>query len=228
MSEEYGLEQVAIRMVKMPPLMSKEPVNNPDAAIRLVNETLKEFDREAVVVVNLQNDLKPINMNFVSVGTLNASLAHPREILKASILSNAASIMLFHNHPTGKLEPSREDIELTDRLQKACKLMEIPLTDHIIIGTDDRYYSFHAHGIMPVPELKLAHDMESLEWEKGEKGEKEVQPAIPKRKPSVRKKLQEAKQKEQEKESAAPAELEKATEKTKTRSRRTKHKEEVR
>ncbi len=225
MSEEYGLEQVAIRMVKMPPLMSKEPVNNPDAAIRLVNETLKEFDREAVVVVNLQNDLKPINMNFVSVGTLNASLAHPREILKASILSNAASIMLFHNHPTGKLEPSREDIELTDRLQKACKLMEIPLTDHIIIGTDDRYYSFHAHGIMPVPELKLAHDMESLEWEKGEK---EVQPAIPKRKPSVRKKLQEAKQKEQEKESAAPAELEKATEKTKTRSRRTKHKEEVR
>ena len=169
MSEEYGLDQVAIRMVKMPPFLSKEPVDSPSAAIRLMNETLKEFDREAVVVVNLQNDLKPINMNFVSVGTLNESMAHPREILKASILSNAASIMLFHNHPSGRLKPSSEDIELTDRMQKACKLIGIPLTDHIIIGTDDRYYSFHANGILHVPELKLAQDPKAIQWEKSEK-----------------------------------------------------------
>ena len=67
MSNSYRLEQVAIRMVKMPPLLSNEPIINPEAAIRVLNDTLKEFDREALVVVNLQNDLKPINMNFVSL-----------------------------------------------------------------------------------------------------------------------------------------------------------------
>lgn len=165
MSDSYSLDQVAVRMVKMPPLMSKEPMNSPKAAIRIMNDTLKEFDREALVVVNLQSDLKPINMNFVSLGTLNSSVAHPREILKTSILSNAASIMLFHNHPSGSLNPSREDVELTDRLQQACQVIGIPILDHIIIGTDDRYYSFHENGILKIPELEVAHDIDSFHWE---------------------------------------------------------------
>lgn len=193
MSEEYALDQVAIRMVKLPPLMSKEPMNNPDAAVRLMNETLKEFDREAVVVVNLQNDLKPINMNFVSMGTLNASAVHPREILKTSILSNAASIMLFHNHPSGQLKPSREDIALTDQLQQACNTIGIPIIDHIIIGTDDRYYSFHEKKILPVSELKVAQDIDSFRWEESRVAE---QPTASDRKPSVRRKLQKEKQKD--------------------------------
>ena len=165
MSDSYSLDQVAVRMVKMPPLMSKEPMNSPKAAIRIMNDTLKEFDREALVVVNLQSDLKPINMNFVSLGTLNSSVAHPREILKTSILSNAASIMLFHNHPSGSLNPSREDVELTDRLQQACQVIGIPILDHIIIGRDDRYYSFHEKGILKIPELEVAHDIDSFHWE---------------------------------------------------------------
>lgn len=193
MSDEYTLDQVAIRMVKLPPLMSKEPINTPDSAVRLMNETLKEFDREAVVVVNLQNDLKPINMNFVSMGTLNASAVHPREILKTSILSNAASIMLFHNHPSGQLEPSREDIALTDQLQQACKTIGIPIMDHIIIGTDDRYYSFHEKRILPVSELKVAQDIDSFRWEESRVAE---QPTASDRKPSVRRKLQKEKQKD--------------------------------
>ena len=118
MNKKYRVPQVAIRMVKMPPLISKEPMNTSQAAIRIMNDTLKEFDREALVVVNLKNDLKPINVNFVSMGTLNASLAHPREILKSSILSNAACIMLFHNHPSGDLSPSSDDVAVTDQLQR--------------------------------------------------------------------------------------------------------------
>lgn len=165
MNNSYRLEQVAIRMVKMPPLISNEPIINPDAAIRVMNDTLKEFDREALVVVNLQNDLKPINMNFVSLGTLNSSVAHPREILKTSILSNASCIMLFHNHPSGNLSPSREDVELTDRMQKACQLMEIPILDHIIIGTNDRYYSFREKGILNIEEPAMAQDIDEFRWE---------------------------------------------------------------
>ena len=166
MKDKYQLDQVAVRMVKMPPLLSKEPITSPTAAIRIINDTLKEFDRETLVVVNLQNDLKPINMSFVSLGTLDSTLAHPREILKASILSNAASIMLFHNHPSGNLEPSREDVMLTDRMQKVCGLLDIPITDHIIIGTDNRYYSFHENRILKVPKLEFAQDADALKWEK--------------------------------------------------------------
>lgn len=165
MKDKYQLDQVAVRMVKMPPLLSKEPMTGPAAAVRIINDTLKEFDREALVV-NLQNDLKPINMSFVSLGTLDASLAHPRKILKASILSNAVSIMLFHNHPSGNLEPSREDVMLTDRMQRVCSLMEIPITDHIIIGTDDRYYSFQENRILKVPTLEFAQEADELKWEK--------------------------------------------------------------
>ncbi len=61
-----------------------------------------QFDREVVCVVNLSSDLKPINVHFASVGSLNEAMAHPRELFKASILSNAASMMLIHCHPSGK------------------------------------------------------------------------------------------------------------------------------
>lgn len=92
-SKPYKLPKVAIRMVKEPPLYSSEPVNRPSDAVRLVRELLQSYDREAVVIVNLDTRAKPINFNIVSVGTLNASLAHPREIMKSAVLSNAAYIV---------------------------------------------------------------------------------------------------------------------------------------
>ena len=161
-SKPYKLDQVGIRMVKEPPLYSAEPVNSPQAAVRVMSETLKGYDREVLAVVNLRNDLKPINMNIVSIGTLNQSLAHPREILKSIILSNAGSVMLFHNHPSGNLTPSPEDISLTDRMAKICELLGTPIVDHIIIGNDDRYYSFQENKILKVPSLEYARDLSDL------------------------------------------------------------------
>lgn len=161
-NKRYKLDQVGIRMVKEPPLYSAEPVNSPQAAVRLMSETLKGYDREVLTVVNLRNDLKPINMNIVSIGTLNQSLAHPREILKSIILSNAGSVMLFHNHPSGNLTPSPEDVSLTDRMAKICELLGTPIVDHIIIGNDDRYYSFRENSILKVPALEYARDVSDL------------------------------------------------------------------
>ena len=102
----YKLNQVAIRMVDMPPLLSDTPLDGPEAAVKVMADMLKDYDREVVAIVNLQSDGRPINMNVVSMGALDQSIAHPREILKSTILSNAASIMLVHNHPSGKLSPS--------------------------------------------------------------------------------------------------------------------------
>lgn len=155
----YKLDQVGIRMVKEPPLYSAEPVNSLQAAVRLMSQTLKGYDREVLAVVNLRNELKPINMNIVSIGTLNQSLAHPREILKSIILSNAGSVMLLHNNPSGNLTPSPDDISLTDRMAKICELLGTPIVDHIIIGNDDHYYLFQENKILKVPSLEYARDV---------------------------------------------------------------------
>lgn len=160
----YTLDKVAIRMVKEPPLYSEKPVANPDDAVRLMAEMLKGYDREVFCIVNFRNDMSPINMNIVSMGTLNASLVHPREILKSPILSNAAHVMAFHNHPTGSLTPSQEDIQTTDRLQKLFDLAGIPLLDHIIIGNSDRYYSFRENQTLPVSENRFATSPEQIQF----------------------------------------------------------------
>ena len=145
------LEQVAIRMVEQPPLYSKEPMNNPDAAIRVMNEFLSQMDRELFCIVNLQADLTPINMNIVSVGSLNEALINPREIFKSAILSNAHSMMLIHNHPSGNLTPSREDIMTTDKMIKAYRLLDIQVLEHIIIGPDRQFYSMRARDTFDLP-----------------------------------------------------------------------------
>lgn len=161
------LEQVAIRMVEQPPLYSKEPMNNPDAAIRVMNEFLSQMDRELFCIVNLQADLTPINMNIVSLGSLNEALINPREIFKSAILSNAHSMMLIHNHPSGNLTPSTSDIQTTARMQELGELMGISLVDHIITGRDGNYYSFRDKGEFPDSRIRFSTRVEDIDLTKG-------------------------------------------------------------
>ena len=161
------LEQVAIRMVEQPPLYSKEPMNNPDAAIRVMNEFLSQMDRELFCIVNLQADLTPINMNIVSVGSLNEALINPREIFKSAILSNAHSMMLIHNHPSGNLTPSTSDIQTTARMQELGELMGISLVDHIITGRDGNYYSLRDKGEFPDSRIRFSTRVEDIDLTKG-------------------------------------------------------------
>ena len=149
MIENYSLAHVAVRMVDEPPLISEEPMDSPDAAVRVISRFLEGMDREYFCVVNLQSGMRPICMNIVSIGTLGYSVAHPREVFKSAILSNAASIILIHNHPSGRMVPSEEDLEITSRLQQAGSLIGIPVEDHIITGRSGDYYSFGDHGILP-------------------------------------------------------------------------------
>ena len=88
------------------------------------NEFLSQMDRELFCIVNLQADLTPINMNIVSVGSLNEALINPREIFKSAILSNAHSMMLIHNHPSGYPEPSREDLIITRQIHRISRLQQ--------------------------------------------------------------------------------------------------------
>jgi len=93
--------------------------------------------------LDVKNKVKSVEM--VSKGSLTVSIVHPREVLKAAILSNAVSIILVHNHPSGNTEPSQDDIEITKRIKSACDIIGINLLEHIIIGGNN-YYSFNKQG----------------------------------------------------------------------------------
>ena len=161
----YRLNQVAIRLVEMPPLLSDVPLDGPEAAVKVMADMLKDYDREVVAIVNMQSDGRPINMNIVSMGALDQSIAHPREILKSTILSNAASIMMVHNHPSNKLTPSAEDIATTARIKQLCDLVGVRFLDHIIVGPGKDYYSFHQRDQIPLSSLKLTRNLGDIELE---------------------------------------------------------------
>lgn len=102
---------------------------------------LAEETREHFLALHLDTKNHVICFDPVSIGSLNASIVHPREVFKSVLLSSAASIILIHNHPTGDPEPSSEDLAVTKRLKDGAELLGICLLDHIIIGTG-KYVSF--------------------------------------------------------------------------------------
>lgn len=123
------------------------------------------MDREVLCVINLKSDGTPINCSIVSIGAVNQTIAEPRELFKASILSNAAKMILVHNHPSGGLEPSRQDTMLTDRMLKLTDLMGITLKDHVIVGGDNsQYFSFREKGLLEHPKIHLSTDYKALEF----------------------------------------------------------------
>ena len=161
-NKAFVLEQVAIRMVKEPPLYADYPLDTPEAVIRLMADTLKDDDREVVAVINLRANLKPINVNWVSMGTLDKALVSPRELLKTMVLSNAAGIMMVHTHPSGNLNPSKDDIRITENVATLCGLMGVNFLEHVIVGPGKEYYSFHQKGIMPLPKLGLTGNIQNV------------------------------------------------------------------
>lgn len=101
--------------------------------------SLKE--KEHFLTITLDGQSKVIEKRVVHIGTLNQSLVHPREVFRPAILDNAAGIIIAHNHPSGTLEASREDVQITQRLKEVGKLVGISLLDHVIISSKG-YYSF--------------------------------------------------------------------------------------
>ena len=111
--------------------------------IRLGTAKQEEFH-----VLILDNKHRVIEEKMITLGTLNQSLIHPREIFAPAIELRAGSIILIHCHPSGEVQPSKQDIEITKRLCEVGQLMGIEVIDHVIIGDD--YFSFVDDGIMPV------------------------------------------------------------------------------
>lgn len=162
----FELEVVSVRLVKDAPILSEQSVKTPMAAVSLLGELLSDMDREVVCVVNLRSDGVPINCHFASMGALGYAVVEPRELFKAAILSNAASMILLHNHPSTSLQPSREDIRITDCILQLGQLMGIPLTDHIIVGAcnNKEYFSFREKELIKNTAQVYATDYRDLSF----------------------------------------------------------------
>jgi DNA repair protein RadC len=113
-------------------------------AIALVPE-LKTAKQEHLIVLSLDGAHRLIKKRLISIGTLNASLVHPREVFADAITDRSAGIIVIHNHPSGTLQPSEADINITNRLKEAGVLLGISLLDHVII-TKNGHYSFDGNG----------------------------------------------------------------------------------
>ena len=131
-------------------LYGASQITTPGLAAGLAKDLYKNADREMLIVCSLDSKCNPLSMEIVAIGTVNACIVSPREVFKHAILSNAANIIMFHNHPSGDCSPSKEDIAITRRLVDAGDLLGIPIVDHIIIGDDNKYISLQEQGIISV------------------------------------------------------------------------------
>ena len=117
-----------------------------DDAADIAWQYLSDRDRETLIVLLLDSQNTCIGINEVSMGSLTQSVTHPREVFKPAILSNAAAIILAHNHPSGKTNASKSDIEITEQMVKAGKILGIGVLDHVIVGYNTMRTSIKEEG----------------------------------------------------------------------------------
>ena len=125
----------------------KKKLSSPDDVAGVLKTYLDGADREHFCIALLDRKGHILGINTVSIGSLSSSIVHPREVFKPAIVIGAASIILCHNHPSGDTAPSKEDLEVTNRLIEAGKIIGIEILDHVIIG-DDSFCSLKARGFM--------------------------------------------------------------------------------
>jgi DNA repair protein RadC len=120
-------------------------IRGPEAIAKLARKIIKENGKEHLIMFCLDGNHSVVAYNVVAVGTATSAPVHPREVFQPAIMTGAVSIVLCHNHPSGNVEPSREDLSVTKTLLEASKYLGIKFLDHVIVG-QDAYHSMHEHG----------------------------------------------------------------------------------
>jgi DNA repair protein RadC len=126
---------------RRPEINPNQQITTSNSAFNIIHPYFKDQEQEEVYIIYLSHKLAVIEIFHVSKGSISASIVDIRIILKRALQNLASSIIIAHNHPSGSLEPSKNDIDITNSLKQACDLLTIKLMDHLIIGNDN-YYSF--------------------------------------------------------------------------------------
>ncbi len=138
--------ELANRLEGYPEPSKKPPLKTPDEVVNLVRGRLRGKKKEHFLALLLDTRGQLIKTSEISVGSLDTSIVHPREVFKEAMSASAASVIFVHNHPSGDPEPSEDDIKLTERLAQAGEIVGIDVLDHIIIG-DKNYLSLKSKGL---------------------------------------------------------------------------------
>jgi DNA repair protein RadC len=122
--------------------------NGPAEAVSLFRAVVGDADREHLVAMFLNTQNQFVGVHTISIGNLDSAITHPREVFKAAILANAASLVLAHNHPSGDCVPSQSDLRMTGQMVQVGNMLGIPIMDHVIVGHPD-YVSLLVLGLVP-------------------------------------------------------------------------------
>jgi len=132
--------------------LERRPVDTPEQVSQLLGAEMRALHKESLRVILLNTKYHLICVEEVSLGSLNESIAGPREIFRPALVHSAFAVIVVHNHPSGDPAPSRSDQQLTTRLSGAAELLQIRLLDHIILGSGDNgrqpWFSFREAGIL--------------------------------------------------------------------------------
>lgn len=147
--ENYKLiNLVSLKIVKDKSYKYKEmKLKDPKSAVKIVNHFIQCPDREYLIVMTLSSTHEPTAVQICAIGSLTEAIVSPREVFKLAVINNAKSIIIFHTHPSGNCQPSKEDVEVTKRLILAGTILDIEIIDHIVVS-DENYYSFAENDIL--------------------------------------------------------------------------------
>ncbi len=146
----YHMHGLGLKVIRECPydVVGGIQITKPSETYPLLEDLLKGEEKEHFysILLNTRSEIQGVDL--VSVGSLNASLVHPREVFRLPVICAAASIIVAHNHPSGSPTPSSADIDLTERLVKAGEIMGIELLDHIVYGDPGHFMSLREGGVM--------------------------------------------------------------------------------
>ncbi|MCM8783698.1 MAG: DNA repair protein RadC [Candidatus Omnitrophica bacterium] len=137
--------EIGRRLSTQTPAYKSKELTSPEKVYRLIKSKLKDYHKEHFYIIALNS--RGHLIAEVSVGSLDASIVHPREVFGEAIKNKAAAVILVHNHPSGDPEPSEEDLEITKRLKEVGKILGIEVVDHIIVAKDS-FFSFKNKGLI--------------------------------------------------------------------------------
>lgn len=145
---ENRIDLISLKVCKEKSLKySNKVISNPYSAYEIIKRFIGITDREYFGVLMMNNANEVCSLQICSIGSIDTTIVHPREVFKGAIQTNASRIILFHTHPSNTAQPSPCDIKVTENLMNVSKILQIPLIDHIIVCADN-YYSFLEKGIL--------------------------------------------------------------------------------
>ncbi len=128
-------------------LIGKNAIRDPQTLLAYLTSSLRDKKKEIFKVLFLNKANRVLAEKDLFHGTVDEAMVHPREIIKAALDFHATGVILVHNHPSGRVEPSREDIQMTQKIKSACETVSLKVIDHLIVG-DNQFFSFRERGLI--------------------------------------------------------------------------------